>query len=125
LPSVWEGLPLSAIESLAAGRPVVATGVDGTPEVIVHGKTGLIVPPNDPEALQSAIRQLLKDPALGQRMGQTGRDWVREEFAQERQIRQTEDTYLRALQESRGTQLSKNHPEIESALNAFENKSSR
>jgi glycosyltransferase involved in cell wall biosynthesis len=99
LPSLWEGLPLTAIESLAAGRAVVATSVDGTPEVVVDGKTGLTVPPNDPERLASAIRSLLLDPSLAKRMGQDGREWVSKNFSQERQIRETQEIYLRALEQ--------------------------
>jgi glycosyltransferase involved in cell wall biosynthesis len=100
LPSLWEGLPLTAIESLAAGRAVVATAVDGTPEVVVDGKTGLTVPPNDPERLASAIRSLLRDPSLCKKMGQQGRDWVLKNFTQGRQIRETQEIYLRALEQS-------------------------
>jgi glycosyltransferase involved in cell wall biosynthesis len=112
LPSLWEGLPLIAIESLAAGRAVVATGVDGTPEVVVHGKTGLIVPPNDSESLANAICCLLRDPALSAKMGRAGREWVSEQFTQERQIRQTEEVYLRALEERSGPQPAANLPRI-------------
>jgi len=99
LPSFWEGLPLSAIESLATGCPVVATAVDGTPEVVVDGKTGLTVPPNDPELLTGAICQLLRDPRLRERMGEAGRRWVVEHFSQERQIRQTQELYLNAWEQ--------------------------
>jgi glycosyltransferase involved in cell wall biosynthesis len=99
LPSLWEGLPLAAIESLAAGCPVVATAVDGTPEVVVDRETGLTVPPDDPELLAGAICQLLRDPELRERMGEAGRKWVIEHFSQERQIRQTQELYLNAWEQ--------------------------
>jgi glycosyltransferase involved in cell wall biosynthesis len=99
LPSLWEGLPLSAIESLAAGCPVVATAVDGTPEVVVDGKTGLTVPPNDPELLAGAICRLLRNPELRERLVEAGRRWVMEHFSQERQVRQTQELYLSAWEQ--------------------------
>lgn len=99
LPSFWEGLPLAAIESLAAGRPVVATEVDGTPEVVIDGKTGLTVPPGDPELLGQAICRLLRDPGLRECMGSAGRKWVMEHFSQDRQISQTAELYLTALEQ--------------------------
>jgi glycosyltransferase involved in cell wall biosynthesis len=101
LPSFWEGLPLAAIESLAAGCPVVATEVDGTPEVAVDGITGFIVPPGDPNRLADAICDLLRKPKLRERMAIAGRLWVTARFSQERQISQTEDLYLNALELSR------------------------
>ncbi len=61
LASDWEGLPVAVLESMAAGRPVVATDVDGVAEVLRHGG-GLLVPPRDPDALGDALTRLLTDP---------------------------------------------------------------
>ncbi len=62
LASDWEGLPVFVLEAMAAGRPVVATAVDGLTEVLRHGG-GLLVPPGEPEALAAALGRLLTDPA--------------------------------------------------------------
>ena len=97
LPSLFEGLPLVAIEALAAGKAMVATAVDGTPEVIVDGKTGLTVPSRDVDRLAAAICRLLRDPGLRQAVGRAGRAWVEEHFSQEQQIRGTQELYLDAL----------------------------
>lgn len=97
LPSLYEGLPLTALESLAAGRTIVATAVDGTPEVVVHGKTGLTVPPANVERLGDAIRQLLMQPCVRQKLAAEGRRWVEDHFSQDEQVRQTADLYLHAL----------------------------
>jgi len=101
LPSFYEGFPLVALESLAAGRPVVATAVDGTPEVVLDGKTGLTVPPGDPGRLAEALCRLLRDPDERRRLASAGRQWVHERFSQERQVRRTGELYLYA-RERRG-----------------------
>jgi glycosyltransferase involved in cell wall biosynthesis len=109
LPSFYEGLPLSAIESLAAGTPVVATAVDGTPEIVIHEKTGLTVQPGDAKELARAICTLLTDPAWRAQLGSAGRAWVEEEFSQEKQIKRTEDLYLSSIEQVRRERVRGNH----------------
>jgi glycosyltransferase involved in cell wall biosynthesis len=96
LPSIYEGMPLSAIEASAMARPVVATCVDGTPEVIRDGRTGRLVPARDAAALARAILGLLRDPEGAQRMGKAGRDYVLHRFDLDTQVRATARVY-RAL----------------------------
>jgi glycosyltransferase involved in cell wall biosynthesis len=93
LPSFAEGLPLFAIESLAAGRPMVASAVDGTPEIVVDGRTGLTVPPGNAVALAHAIARLLSNRQLAAELGRAGAAWVRQWFTLDRQIRETEELY--------------------------------
>jgi glycosyltransferase involved in cell wall biosynthesis len=81
LPSLFEGLPVSVLEAMAAERPVVATAIGGTDEVVAHEVTGLLVPPRDPAALAAAIRHLQADPALAGRLAAAGRDRVQREFS--------------------------------------------
>jgi glycosyltransferase involved in cell wall biosynthesis len=81
LPSLYEGLPLSILEAMAAGKAVVATAVGGTPEAVLDGETGLLVPPSDPVALARAIREILSNPSLLRKMGATGRERVVREFS--------------------------------------------
>jgi glycosyltransferase involved in cell wall biosynthesis len=83
LPSWIEGMPLVLLEAMAHAKPVVATHVGGTPEVVVDGQTGLLVPPRDPEALAGAFRRLIEDPELARSMGQAGYERVRTEFSVE------------------------------------------
>jgi len=107
LPSFYEGLPLVAIESLAAAKPVVATAVDGSAEVVVDGKTGLTVPRGDHLALSEAICRLLREPELRKRMGRQGRQWVCTYFDEREQIRQTQELYLRAWEHATNPTLGK------------------
>jgi colanic acid/amylovoran biosynthesis glycosyltransferase len=79
-----EGLPTALIEALAHGLPVISTDVAGIPEAVQHGHTGLLVPPDDAEALATAIRKLLDDPVLAARLGDNGRRLVAEEFSPSR-----------------------------------------
>lgn len=101
LPSFYEGLPLAAIEALAAGRAMVATDVDGTPEIVVPEETGLLVPPGDPGSLAVAISRLLREPDLRLQLAEAGRARVIERFNEVRQVARTEALYELALRRRR------------------------
>jgi glycosyltransferase involved in cell wall biosynthesis len=73
LPSRFEGLPMSVIEAMLTGLPVVATDVRGPAEQVVDGVTGLSVPAGDAAALGAALGRLVRDPDLRGRMGEAGR----------------------------------------------------
>jgi glycosyltransferase involved in cell wall biosynthesis len=81
LPSLVEGLPLVVLEAMAQARPVVATPVGGTPEAVVDGETGVLVPPADPLALAEAIGSLVRDRARATLLGENGRRRVEERFS--------------------------------------------
>lgn len=81
LPSLYEGFSLSVLEAMASGKPVVATAVGGTPEAVVDGVTGYLVPPGNADSLARAIRELLSDPALAHKMGLAGRERVQASFS--------------------------------------------
>lgn len=98
LSSRWEGLPRSIIEAMMAGLPVVATSVGGVPELVEDGVTGFLVPREDPEALAEAIRKLLADEDLRQRMGQAGREKALREFSLDRMLAQTQEVYEEILE---------------------------
>lgn len=80
LPSYTEGLPNVALEASAAGVPVVATAVGGTPEAVADGVTGFLVPPGDPAAIANKVGELLRDPALRAKFGAAGRERMGEQF---------------------------------------------
>ena len=81
LPSLFEGLPVSVLEAMAAGKAVIASAVAGTDEAVIHGETGLLVAPRDPAALATAVRELLDDPERRQRLGAAGAERVKREFS--------------------------------------------
>ena len=81
LPSLNEGLPLSVMEAMAAGVPVIATSAGGTAEIVRDGVTGMLVPPGDAQALADAIRALLTDRARSTRLAAAGRDLVEREHS--------------------------------------------
>jgi glycosyltransferase involved in cell wall biosynthesis len=81
LPSLYEGLPISVLEAMAAGKPIVATAIGGTDEAVIHGATGLLVPPRDSAALAAAIRLLLSDSRLSARLAKAGKERAMKEFS--------------------------------------------
>jgi sugar transferase (PEP-CTERM/EpsH1 system associated) len=90
LSSVSEGIPLTVIEAMCAGLPVVCTDVGGTGEVVTDRQTGFLSPAGDDEALAGSILRLLGDPELRTRMGEAGRLRARERFSERRMA----DRYL-------------------------------
>lgn len=96
LTSLWEGLPRVAVQARSARKPVVATPVNGTPELIVDGKNGLLRPTKDPAAHASAYLALARDPDLRARLGGCT-DEALAEFDQETMVLQQEELYLRLL----------------------------
>jgi glycosyltransferase involved in cell wall biosynthesis len=91
---MYEGLPLSVMEAAAAGCAIVATAVDGTPELLADGRDGLLVPPGHPEALAQALLRLIADAGLRKALGEHARQRAREEFDQAHQIAATSTLYL-------------------------------
>jgi glycosyltransferase involved in cell wall biosynthesis len=97
LPSRTEGLPITILEAMAAGKPVVATAVGGVPEVVRNGETGLLTPPGDPGRLAEAVLRLLEAPILARTMGDAGRTWVERALNLEQEAEQTCALYRHVL----------------------------
>ena len=102
LPSSNEGTPVSAIEALAAGRPVVATRVGGVPDVVEEGEDGFLVEPGDTDELADRLAQLARDPALRKRMGEAGRQRVLPRYAVERLVDDVDRLYRSLLSGASG-----------------------
>lgn len=92
---VGEGLPRSFLEAMAIGKPIVGTRIEGASEAL--GEAGYLVPPADPEAMASAILEVLKSPSLREQMGQKGRQRVQELFSLERHRKMLSDIYAELL----------------------------
>jgi glycosyltransferase involved in cell wall biosynthesis len=92
-----EGMSNAVLEYMAAGRPIVATAVGATPQLIADGVHGLLVPPGDEAALARAIGRLLDDPALAVRLAAAARRRVRDEYSLERMVERFEDFYESCL----------------------------
>ena len=101
LPSSNEGTPVSAIEALAAGRPVVATRVGGVPDVVVEGEDGFLVEPGATDDLADRLVRLARDPELRERMGQAGRERVLPRYAVDRLVDDVDRLYRSLLSAER------------------------
>lgn len=97
LPTHQEALGTAYIEASAMGLPCIGTDVDGVPEVVADGETGLLVPAHNSEVLGQAIMRLLDDPALRQRMGAAARARVQAIFSREVMAERMEQVYQRLL----------------------------
>ncbi|MGH7173683.1 MAG: glycosyltransferase [Gemmataceae bacterium] len=100
--SSWtEGLPVIVLEALAAGAPVVATAVGGTPEAVHDGINGYLVPPGNPAALAQRIRDVLGDEPRRRVMGERGRQFIRQQFTFDVQAKEYERLFKEVCSSSR------------------------
>jgi sugar transferase (PEP-CTERM/EpsH1 system associated) len=95
LPSRTEGISLTLLEAMARGLPAVATRVGGSPEVVLEGESGLLVPAQDPQSLAAALLEIRRDPARGEQMGLAGRRHVERTFNIRRMVADYEALYAR------------------------------
>jgi glycosyltransferase involved in cell wall biosynthesis len=91
--SLWEGLPLAFLESLSAGKPIVANDVGGTRDVVIDGETGFLVTPHRPSEMAERVLFLLRDETLCRRMGEVARQhaW---KYSKHRMVEQVESLYV-------------------------------
>ena len=97
LPSLWEGHPLSVIEAVQLGIPVIASDVPGTREIVVEGETGYLVPATSVESYAARVRGLLFDERLWKRMGHAGAIRIKESFSVDEHVRRYVELYDRHL----------------------------
>ena len=97
LPSRYEGCSNALLEAMAAGRPVIATRVGGTPELVDDGVSGLLVPSEDAEALARAIVDLCCDTEKAKQMAARAKERVQQRFALSRMVCETTDFYSHLL----------------------------
>jgi glycosyltransferase involved in cell wall biosynthesis len=97
MPSLFEGFPRAGVEAMLAQLPVVASRVDGIPEGVADGETGILVPPEDPDALAGALNTLIADPDRRRRMGELGRRRAIENFSLGKSVREFESLYAELL----------------------------
>lgn len=98
LSSDWEGMPNAVLEAMGAGLPVVATAAGGTPDVVLDGVTGLLVPPGDAGALAAALERLIRDPELRRAMGAAGSHRARACFSAQAMVERTQMLYTELLE---------------------------
>jgi len=97
MPSLWEGMPLALLEAMAAGKPIVASGISGIPEAITTEAEGLLTRPGNLGELTAALRRLRTDPTLRQRLAQRSAARARTDFSIEAMTTAYEDVYYQAL----------------------------
>lgn len=96
LPSLWEGIPIALLEAMAVGLPCVASSVDGIQEVIENGKSGILCPPADSNALANALIRLTEDVPLRNNISLAAKKVIRDDFSTKAMIRKYEEIYRSA-----------------------------
>jgi glycosyltransferase involved in cell wall biosynthesis len=97
MPSLMEATSLSAMEGMAAGKPIVSTNVGGLPFLIRDGENGFLVPPRQPDRIADAMKRLIDSPSLRVEMGKNGRARVETELNWQNVVRRTKEVYARAI----------------------------
>jgi glycosyltransferase involved in cell wall biosynthesis len=103
-PSLWEGLSISILEAMAAGKPIVATSIPPNAELIENEVTGLLVPPKSPEKIAEAITRLVRESELAQHCATAGRRRLMDEYTIGRMFQQTWGLYINLLQGKKSIQ---------------------
>lgn len=95
LSSLWEGQPLSIMEAGAAGKPVIATDIDGVADILINGKNALLVPAKDPNALASAMTSMTNDAGLRNHLSASLKGTISDDYTVENMVNRIEDLYQR------------------------------
>jgi glycosyltransferase involved in cell wall biosynthesis len=125
VPSFGEGFGMVALEAMERGRPVIASDVGGLPEIVDEGRTGMLVPPGDVEALARAIAELADDPARAAAMGEAGRTRALAEFSQDRCTERIAALYGTALAAGRERRFRRRSSQARSSANAASSASTK
>lgn len=113
MPSLNEGFPRTAIEAMAASKPIIATNVGGTPEAIIDGETGILVPSKDIESMTSALINLVNDPELQTRLGTAGRKRAVQNYSVENYVSRLDGLYRQLLGIEHTTAQIGNNPDLQ------------
>ena len=96
-PSHIEGVPLALCEGLAAGLPIVASAVGGVPEILNHGKCGVLVRPGDEDAFSQAVLSLIDNPQERLRLGVAARHFVENDYSLDTAVNHVQQTYFEMM----------------------------
>jgi glycosyltransferase involved in cell wall biosynthesis len=97
LTSIYEGLPRVVLQAMAAGKPVVATAVSGTPEAVQQGITGYLNPAHDVQGMAESLFKIISNPRKARKMGEAGRKALKGTFLIREMLKEIEKTYEKTL----------------------------
>jgi len=93
LTSLWEGLPLAALEALASSRPVIATNTGGISEVVIEGENGFLVSPGDEKGMCEKLTVLLRDKSAREKMSEKAKEALPQDFLLDNMVGRTQSLY--------------------------------